>query len=77
MTGTLIQILLAIAGLLGLGGLFMKNQRDQRRAGEDRQAVRDLTAATKEATDANHARGSVGTGDADVERMLKPPGSRQ
>lgn len=75
MSGTLIQIGLAILGLLGLGGMFLKNQRDQRKAGEDAQKARDLDAAMKEVTHANQARASVG--DTDVERLLKPPADRK
>lgn len=75
MSGTLISILLAIAGMLGLGGMFLKNQRDQRKAGEDAQKARDLDAAMKEVIHANQARASVG--DTDVERLLKPPADRK
>ena len=51
-------------------------ERTARDAGRQEQRAADLQAGLKEAKDANRARGSVGGADADVDRMLRPPGAR-
>ncbi len=71
------KLLAGGAILLGLGALVLRFMGVMRQAGEDKQAVKDLTAGMKEATDANRARNAVGASDADVERMLRPPRDRQ
>lgn len=72
MTGTLIQIGLVLLGLLGLGGLFMKNQSDQRKAGEVKERGRQLDAAAETQRRVDQAVGTVGSlSDAAVRDELR------
>ena len=64
-----------LAGILGVVAALAAGWFQIRRSGEDRQAAKDATAGLTEARNANQARGAVGS-DADVERLLKPPGGR-
>ena len=61
MSGTLIQIGLVILGLLGLGGMFLKNQSDQRKAGRDAEHSRQADAAAETQRRVDQAVGTVGS----------------
>lgn len=72
-----------VAGLFGkliapLFALFDRMRQDKisRERGRAEQRAADLEAGMREARDANKARGSVGGSDSDVDRLLRPPGSR-
>ena len=58
---------------------FFRSWREQRTArnlGRNEQAAADAKAGLKEAAYANRARSNVGSGDADVDRLLRRPGAR-
>ena len=74
--GLLGQVLGAIIGPLAEAWRQWQAQRTARKLGQQEQRAADLQAGMKEAQDANQARGTVGGADADVDRMLRPPGAR-
>lgn len=71
-TDLLGKIIAPLFGLLEKWGIH----RAGRKQGQAEQRAADLEAGMKEARDANKARGSVGGSDSDVDRLLRPPGSR-
>lgn len=74
--GLLGQLLGAIIGPIAEAWRQWQAQRTARQLGRQEQRAADLQAGLKEAKDATQARGSVGGSDDDVDRLLRPPGSR-